>query len=167
MAKLSPRLLIACAVAVPLGFITYIVLFLFAVPHLLNSRSAIPTYTGFSIQYLGLIGKVSNLHCFTNGLSANGFRYYCRFKTRPSNIKPFARDMRLESGKLVYGANKCDPSDIGLNSALDIASYPEWWKPSELEIGGQVQCYSTTSNDTIELVYSPVSQIAYLRDSDY
>ena len=176
----SLRLLVACATAVPLCFIAYIVLLVFAVPPLLNSGSAIPTYAGFYIQYLGRSGKVSNLRCFTNGLSVDGYGYYCRFKMNSSNIRQFARNLRLESGKLVasnlrvesgtlVADYECDQSFYNIDSPLDISSYPErgWWKPLELEEGGQVQCYSKVSNYVIEVVYSPVSQIAYIRHSDY
>jgi len=166
---ISIRLLIACAIAVPLCFIAYIVLFVFAVPPLLNSGSAIPTYAGFYIQYLGRIGRVSNLRCFSNGLSGDGYGYYCRFKMNSSNIRQFARGMRLEPGKLAMDNYECDPLDIDADSPPDIDSYPErgWWKPSELEKRGQVQCYSKVSNDVIEVAYSPVSQIVYIRHSDY
>ncbi|MBD1863266.1 MULTISPECIES: hypothetical protein [Trichocoleus] len=167
---ISLRILITCAIAVPLCFIAYLFLLVFAVPPLLNSGSAIPTYTGFYIQYLGRVGKVSNLRCFTNGFSGDSYEYYCRFKMNSSNIRQFARNLRLESGKLVADY-ECDPSNIDSDSPPDIASYPErgWWKPEELEEGGRVQCYSKQfpTLDEIEVVYSPVSQIAYIRHSDY
>jgi len=87
-----------------------------------------------------------------------------------SNIRQFARNLRLESGKLVADY-ECDPSLIDIDSPPNLASYLErgWWKPSELEVGGQVQCYSKQfpTLDVIEVVYSPVSQIAYIRHSDY
>lgn len=149
----NPRLLAACFVGLPLGFAAFLCLFWFAVPYLLDSNRVIPTYIGFYIQYPYLFRKVDNLHCQTNGQFIDGASYFCRFNIKSSNIKQFAREMKLASGN----SENC--------SLLHrYAPEADWWKPSGVDGG---QCYSRFSGDYFTLLYSPTRQLAYINDSDY
>ncbi|WP_206756158.1 hypothetical protein [Trichocoleus sp. FACHB-591] len=160
--SIAPRLLLAGIIAGSYRFVAYTTLYMFAVPPLLNSGSAIPTYAGFYLWAPSLTGKVSNLQCVTRGEGPFNYGYYCRFKARPTDILQFVREKVLDSGGLagnpdwIYG---CNPAAIQSPEEL-------WWKPSELGVGGQTRCYSTMGIWTDELAYSPVSQIAYIRSSD-
>ncbi|MEP0873114.1 hypothetical protein NDA01_25455 [Trichocoleus desertorum AS-A10] len=159
MEKQVLRFLIVCAIVVPYCFIAYFSLLRFAVPRLLNTRSAIPTYLGFYTQYPNLVGKVSNLQCVTNGQDADyGYSYYCRFNGNASNIYQFIWEKQL----LAQDFEECSSIDAPPNMG-EYSPAPSW-EPSDLEVGGE--CYVSGRlasgqfiNDEVFLLYSPTNQL--------
>ena len=164
---IQPRLLIAFLVTFPAScFVIWICLVLFGVPSLLNSARVIPTYIGFHINYPypGLIGAVHNLRCRTNGeLVTDAYSYSCRFNVKPSNVEQFVRQMELSSTRSNHCVELLGKPGQGLAKT---SWFPpeDWWKPLDLVEG---QCYSRNRADHVTLFYSPISQLAYINDSDY
>ncbi|MBD2103939.1 hypothetical protein [Leptolyngbya sp. FACHB-261] len=148
---IEPRTLIACFGALPACFAVYTCLYMFAVPYLLNSRSVVITYTGFYIQFPTLIGEVHNLRCQTSGAVVDGYEYFCRFNAEPSSIEQFVKEMKFTAGEYECG---------------DLEQYPQeqWWKPTDIAGG---QCYLNSPAGHPILLYSPISQLAYIKDADY
>lgn len=160
-------LLIAFLVTLPAScFFIWLCLFYLAVPYLLNSGHIIPTYFGFHIQYpyLHLIGTVHDLRCRTNGVViADGFSYSCRLNVKPSNVEQFVEQMELVSTTNDHCIQRLAERR---NQLSEHSWFPpaDWWKPLDL-VGGK--CYVKGSSDYTILFYSPISQIAYINDSDY
>lgn len=153
MGKQSIRLLTASAFAF-VGLAIYVYLYLFVAPRLLNSRKTTQTYAGFYIQNLSFIGKISNLHCGTNGLSVDSYAEHCRFNVSPSNIKQFTRMNQLLP-------KDCVEVDLSANGVSDSTA---WWRPLDFETGAE--CYSKEDADLFNLLYSPSNQLAFIRKSD-
>ncbi|MBD2123945.1 hypothetical protein [Trichocoleus sp. FACHB-262] len=162
MEKQLLRFLIVCAIVVPYCFITYLSLLRFAVPRLLNTRSTISTYPGFYIQYPNLVGKVSGLQCVTNGQrdADYGYSYSCRFNVNLSNIEQFIREKQL----LAQDFEACLDIDVATN--MGKYSPAPSWKPSDLEVGGECYASGQFANDSMLLLYSPTSQLAYMQEND-
>ncbi|MBD2094687.1 hypothetical protein H6F90_05925 [Trichocoleus sp. FACHB-591] len=163
---IAPRLLIAGTIAFPVYLITSGLLAYLTAPYLLNSESAIQTYMGFYFWHPNLAGKVSNLRCFTNGKALDDYAYYCRFQLKPADVQQLVRKEKLAVGQL--DEEGCEPPYLASPPGTYLNSFPQgrWWRPSKIELGEQAQCYSQRHTNTTELVYSPASQIAYLRHSD-
>ncbi len=169
MVKPSPRLLNDCVIALrlcfiplPVCFIIYLVLVIYAVPRLLRSGIAFPTYFGFYLLYPSLGGKVSNLQCVTNNPNngLNNYSYYCRFNVNSSNIEQFVKERQLPAQDF----KACGDIDINVSTRVKQYSPTPKWKPSDLEVGGQ--CYLREHSDLLLLVYSPKNQLAYMQESD-
>ncbi|MBD2099230.1 hypothetical protein H6F90_29640 [Trichocoleus sp. FACHB-591] len=163
---IAPRLLIAGTIAFPVYLITSGLLAYLTAPYLLNSGSAIPTHIGFYLWYPHLAGKVSDLRCFSNGKALDDYAYYCRFQLKSADVQQLIRKEELAVGQL--DEEECESPYLASPPDTYLISSPHrrWWRPSKAELGEQAQCYSQRHTNTTELVYSPVSQIAYLRHSD-
>jgi hypothetical protein len=162
---IAPRLLIVCAIIVPSYFISHSLLIAFAVPRLLNTRSVIPTYAGFYIQYPNLVGKVSDLECVTNSRdrAAYAYSHHCRFNVNLANIEQFIRESQLLPHDECYSM-----------SAPHVGEYPPTvsWKPLDAQEGGkgyinnQFRGASGAFVDQLLLLYSPSNQLAYMQAND-
>ncbi|MBD1903630.1 hypothetical protein NDI44_27560 [Trichocoleus sp. DQ-A3] len=166
MKKLSLRLLTACVIAFPLCFYGYIALLIFAVPRLLGSGSAFPTYSGFYLQHPSLVGKASNLQCVNNNPNdaSDGYSYYCRFNVNSSNIEQFIKEKKFVVRKF---PEDCDSMNVAASGGY-YSPEPQWSGP-ELEVGRV--CYAATHNkydntSRTYLIYSPKNQLAYLKGTD-
>ncbi|MEP0874152.1 hypothetical protein NDA01_31130 [Trichocoleus desertorum AS-A10] len=161
MEKQLLRFLIVCAIVVPYCFITYLSLLSFAVPRLLNTRSAIPTSAGFYIQYPNLVGKASNIQCVTNGQNADyGYSYSCRFNVNLSNIEKFIEQKRLLAQDFEACRDMDGPPKMGVYSPAPS------WEPLDLKEGGECYTRSQFANDSMLLLYSPTNQLAYMQEND-
>ncbi|MEP0874216.1 hypothetical protein NDA01_31475 [Trichocoleus desertorum AS-A10] len=161
----APRLLIGCAIVGSYCFHAYVLLIASAVPRLLNTRSAVPTYAGFYMQYPNLIGKVSNLQCVTNDRDRTAYSYshQCRFNVNSSNIEQFIRESQLLPQDECYSVGAPHVGEYRPTAS---------WEPSDVQEGGE--CYvnrefreaSKGFVDELLLLYSPTSQLAYMQVHD-
>ncbi|MBD2119340.1 hypothetical protein [Trichocoleus sp. FACHB-262] len=165
--SIAPRLLLAGVIAGFCYLVFRITLLSFVVLPLLNSGNTTKIYIGFYLEHPSIVGKASNLRCVTDGFvsvdALDRYVYYCRFNMKPLNVKQFVKGKGLKFGKLAgtFG-NECVPSHMDVPINLDSSPARLWWNPEELEADSGVQCYSI---GTHELLYSPASQTAYMRDS--